>query len=353
MALKDDPIVGGTKYGDIVTSPAALLVPAAADALVVTTAQVDEGQRSLDRNNDVRGTRANSAPISFASAPSATFSGRAWTSQAKKLLRKVMGGTIATTGAPPAAVQSTIQMLTGMTSNLPALQVCVVREEQVDRLTGAWVNELTFNFPTDEEGTMEGSLMALYHQPELASAVPTLPNIVAPAGQATAFMLRDVKAFKGPGAGVLIDCLGGFGMTINNNLSDDFKTRYCAGRNILPVTIDTILHRIWYPDKNRVGPQAITGRLDFGNTRPDIEARKIAQHADKLVVELYGDPLGTTPAADEMLRLILYKQIPTGGNAEPLQRDGDQQSSYEFTAYVDDATGKDLEAVIASTAAVV
>jgi hypothetical protein len=353
LALMDDPIAGGTTYDEIVASPAALLTPAVGDLLVVTTGQVDIGKNDLTRDNDVRGTRANSAPISFASAPSMTFDGRAWTSQLRKLLRKAMGGTIANTGAPPAAVQSTVQMLQDQMGDLPALQGFLVREGQIDRMTGLWVNELTLNFPADAEGTMSGNLMGLYHDVDDVASVAGLPSGAAPAGQSVAYMLRDIVAVQGPGAGVSIDCLGGFGLTINNNLSTDFRTRFCAGRNIYEVTIDGTLHRVWYPDINRLGAQTITGRLDFGNTRPDREARRIASHADKLVVELYGDPLGTTPAADEMVRLILHKQAPTGGGADPLGRDGDIQSSYEFTAYVDDVTGKDLEAVIVGTTAVV
>lgn len=352
LALKDDPIAGGTNYDDIVAAPAALLTPTNADLLVVTTAQADVGKRDLARDNDVRGTRSNSAPISFASAPSMTFGGRAWTSQARKLLRKALGGSITNTGAAPAAVQSTVQMLQDQAGNLPAMQGTLVRDGQVDRVTGAWVNELTFNFPADEEGTMEGSLMGLYHQVDDAASVAGLATGPAPAGQSVAYMLRDVVAYEGPGAGVAIDCLGGFGLTINNNLTDDFRTRFCANKNIYEVTIDGVLHRVWFPEKNKLGPQLITGRLDFGTTRPDKEARRIASHADKLVVELYGDPLATTPPADEMIRLILYKRTLTGGGAEPLARDGDQQSSYEFTAYLDDVTGKDIEAVIVGTTAV-
>lgn len=351
LALDTDPIAGGTSYDDILADPAALVLPTSADALVVTTAQAAPNTRNLARDNDVRGTRANSAPIGFASAPTLTFEGRAWTSQLRKLLRQAMGGSIASAGAPPASVASTVQMLTSQTGNLPALIGTLVREQQVDRLTGLWVNELTLNFPADEEGTMSGTGMALYHQVDDVDDVAGIPSIVAPAGQSVAYMLRDITAFQGAGAGVEIDCLGGFGLTINNNLSDDFRTRFCAGHNIYEVTIDGTLHRIWYPDRNRVGAQTITGRLDFGDTRPDREARLIASHADKLVVNLFGDPLGTTPAADESIQLLLHKVTPTGGGAEPLTRDGDQQSSYEFTAYVDDTTGKDLEAIIVGAAA--
>lgn len=347
LALTDDPIAGGTKYDDVAADPAAMLSPALGDAVVVTTAQADPGSRTLDRDSDVRGRRANSQPISFAATPSMTAGGRAWTPIVKKLLRKAMGGTVAHAGGPaPAAFMDTVQM--AQSGNVPALQGTLVREGQVDRMTGLWVNELTLDLPADGEGTFETTLVGLYHDVDDVATVAGLPAIAGAADQHTAYMLRDVTAYMGDGAGVAIDCLGGFGFTLNNSLSDDFRTRFCAGKNIVEVVIDGVLHRLWYPNRNKLGPQIVTGRLDFGDVRPDRELRRIVNHAEKLVVELAGDPLGTTPAADEMLRLVFWKQASTGGGAEPLARDGDQQSSYEFTAYLDDATGKDLEAVFAS-----
>lgn len=353
LALTDDPTDGGTRLDDVAgLTPPGIPAPALADAVVVTTAQADPGIRNLDRDNDVRGTRANSAPISFASAPSMTFTARAWTSLLRRLLPKTMGGAVASTGVAPAAIESTVQMLQDQRGVLPAMIGTLVREDQVDRMTGLWANEVTLNFPADEEGTVEGTLMGLYHDVDDVDNVAGLPAISGAPNQSVAYMLRDVTAFLGAGAGVQIDCLGGFGLTLNNNLSDDFRTRFCAGRNIYSVTIDGVEHRLWYPDRNRVGPQAITGRLDFGDTRPDLEAKRLVTHADQLIVELAADPLGTTPPADEMIRLLLHNMAPTGGGAEPLQRDGDQQSSYEFTAYVDDVTGKDLEATLVGTAAI-
>lgn len=349
FGYKADPIAGGTKWDDVAADPAAMLT---ADTFVpVTTAQADPGIRDLPRDDDVRGRRANAQPVTFASAPELTLGSRAWTRFARDLLRNAMGGSIATVGAAPASIQSTIQML--QSGNLPAIQGTIVREEETDRVTGAWVNELTFDFPADAEGTLEATLMGLYHDVNATADLVGLPNPTGMPNYVEAFMLRDITAIMGDGAGVAIDCLGGFGFTLNNGLSDDFRTRFCAGRNVWEADIDGRLHRLWYPNRNRLGPQVVTGRLDYGTVQPDRELRRIVRHAEKLVVELAASPLGTVPDADEMLRLIFYKQASTGGGPEPLQRDGDQQSSYEFTAYLEDATGKDLEAVYVGSAALV
>lgn len=343
LALTDDPIAGGTKWDDIDADPEALIAPVAGDGVVVTTAQADPGLQNITRDDNITGVRAGEAPISFASQPSMTFESLAWTSLSRKLVRNAMGGAIAHSGGPdPAPFQDTVQM--AQSGNLPALIGTLLREEQVDRMTGLWVDELTGNFPADGEGTFSGTLRGLYHAVDELADVAGLPNIAGNPAQRTAYMLRDIKAYQGA-ASVPVDCLGGFGFTINNNLSTDFRTRFCAGENIWEATIDGLLHRLWYPKRNRIQRQTVTGRLDFGDTRPDRELRRMLAATDKIVVELAGDPLGTVPPADEMLRLVFYRTVLTDGGADPLTREGDQQSSYTFTAYLDSTTGKDVESV--------
>jgi hypothetical protein len=337
-----DPVSGGSNLDDV--TAAAGVIPAPDELVPVSTAQADPNERDVTRDNEVVGIRGQRAPISFSSDPRMTFEARAYTKLTRMLLRRAMGGAIATTGADPAAVQSTVQMA-GYGGLLPAIVGTLVREGQVDRMTGLVPAEVEFNFPVDEEGTVSATLWGLYHDVDDVAAVPGLPNLSGAPDYQTAYMLRDIVALMGDGAGVEIDCLSGFGFTINNNLVDEPRSRFCANKNIAEFTVDGDLHRLWYPERHQLGSQTITGRLDFGDVRPDRELRRILKHTEKLVVELYGDPLGTVPPADEACRLIFHKQAPTGGGADPLQREGDQFSSYEFTAYIDDATGRDLEAV--------
>lgn len=355
LAIKDDPIAGGTTLDAITATPAAMLTPVVADAVPVESANTEAGERRLDRDADVRGRRTVGAPVSFAAAPTMTFRSKAWVALTRTLIRKAMGGAVTTTGVAPAAVASTVQML--QSGNLPALQAFLVREAQVDRMTGAWLDSITGNFPADAEGTIEATLKALYHDvDDIATIAPITGSMPDPQGMpenVNAYMLRDITAFEGAAA-TAIGCLGGFGFTLNNNLSDDFQTRFCAGKNVLSATVDSVLHKLWYPNRNKLGRQTVTCRLDYGDVRPDKELRRILAHADKLVVELNGPPItpATTPAANEMARLIFWKAMPTGGGADELASDGDLRSSYEFTAYLDEATGKDLEAVFTTKTAV-
>jgi hypothetical protein len=354
LGFADDPTAGGTTLEDLESDPIA--VP---DTFVpVTSANVDPRPRDLDRDNENRGRRANVAPISFASDPQVTFESRAYPKLVRTLLRKALGGTIGTTGAGAAARVSTVGPL--QEGNLPPLLLWLVREGQLDRVTGAVVDELEFNFAIDEEGTVQATLPGLYHDvdPTTDAVDPSgddaeaLPTAAYP-GYTDTFMLRDATAFRGPSAGVELTNLAGFGFTFNNNLIDDFRSRFQPNHNIEEVVIDGTPHKIWYPARHKLGPQVVTGRIDFSDVDPDAELRRIVRHAEKLVFEVAAGPLTTTPPVDEMMRLTFYKQSPSGGGAEPLQREGDQVSSYEFTAYLDETSGKDVAATLTGVAALV
>lgn len=355
VGFVDDSTSGGSTYDTYAgTTGIAIAVPTT--FVPVTTANVDPGLQQLNRDNEVRGRRGNTEPISFASAPNMTLESRAYPQLVRPLLRKALAGTVASTGTAPAAIVSTVQTLES--GNLPALICWLLREGQLDRVTGAVVSEIAFDFPIDDEGTISATLPSLYHDTDdstsatdpngdPAEALPT-PSF---SGSADTFMLRDATAYVGA-AGVELDDLAGFGFTFNNGLIDDFRSRFRPGHNIEVVSIDGTEHRLWYPARHKIGAQQVTGRIDFSDVRPDRELMRLVTHAEKLVFEVAAGPLGTTPAADEMLRVTFFKQAPTGGGAEPIQREGDQVSSYEFTAYVSAADGsKDLEAAFTGTTA--
>ena len=345
----DDPTAGGTTLEDLA---AAITTPTT--FVPVTSAQVDPGLRQLDRDDEVRGRRANVAPMSFASAPSLTLEARAYPKLVRTLIRKALGGTITNTGTAPAAIQSTVGPI--QSGNLPALIGWLLREGQLDRVTGAVVSELEFNFAIDEEGTVSATLPALYHDVDDATAITeevgspaALPTATYP-GYVDTFMLRDASAFVSDALVELTD-LAGFGFTFNNGLIDEFRSRFQPNHNIDTTVVDGVTHRVWYPERHKLGPQTVTGRIDFSDVEPDRELLRILTHAEKLVFEVAAGPLATTPVVDEMMRLTFYKHAPTGGGAEPLQREGDQVSSYEFSAYLDESTNKDVEATLTGAVA--
>lgn len=358
LAYVDDPAAGGSNL--LTLGGAAPVWPAPTDFVPVSAAQADPGLTTQDRNNEVRGMPASPAPLSFASAPSETFTVRAYPFITRKLFRNAFGGAIASAGVPPAAVASTLAPMADDSTLMKALITYLVREGQVDRISGAVVNEIACNFPMDEEGSIDVTLDGLYHDVDpSASVVPALPaaatftpNYAGDLG--TTFRLMRATAVLGPGVGTAIDCLAGFGFTYNNGMIADMRSRFCANENIESTTIDGVRHDLWYPRRHKRGRRVVTGRLDFGDVRPDIDLRRRIAHAEKLVVDIAAGPIATAvPPAMEMMRLTFYKQTPTGGGADPLQAEGDQVSSYEFTAYLDEVTGKDVETTFTGVAALV
>lgn len=353
LGISRDAEPGGSTY-DALSDPGPLAWPASTVFVPVTTANVDPGLSDLDRNDEVRGRRGNTAPVSFASAPSGSFSARAYPELVRALIPDSLGEITGTTGVAPAARTTEVVPVgdTGAAGVLPARFLTVVREEQIDRLAGAIVEEWTLSLPIDAEGTLEFTMPALYHEVDATEDVAGLPT-PAYVGWDDTYMLRDVVAYTGDGAGVRIDCLAGATLTFNNGLVDEFRSRFCAGENVRASVAGGGTRRLWFPKRHKLGPQAVTGTLDFGTTRPDLEERRILRLAEKLVLELTAGPItGAIPAANEMVRFTIAKHVLTGGGAGALEREGDITSSYEFSGYIDPATGDDFAAEFVGGAAI-
>jgi hypothetical protein len=310
----------------------------------------------LERKDEIRGRRGDVAPISFASAPVLTFGGRAYPKILRPLIRKLLSGTISSTGTAPKAIESTVDPI--QSGSLLSFIGWLLREEQLDRVTGAIVRELSMTFPIDQEGSYTATCDALFVDSDettgakdpsgaAAASLPT-PSYT---GYTDTFMLRDASAFRGSGEGVEIADLAGFTIDFNNGMIQDHRSRFRPNHNIEVAVIDGVTHKLWYPAKHKIGPQAVTGTIDLSAVDPSAEQRRLLTHAEKLVFEIAAGPLGTTPAADEMMRLTVYQHAPTGGGAEPLVREGDQVSTFQFSGYIDPATSLDFETTFVGVAA--
>lgn len=356
----DDPVAAGSNLETLAAIAAgspAILAPTA--FYPVTTGQVDPGVTPLERTDEIRGRRGDTAPISFRSDPRLTFEARAYPSLCRTLLRRALNGTVSSAGVGPAAITSTFGPV--QTGSLKALVAWLVREGQLDRLTGMWLNEVGFDFPIDEEGSVSVEGWGLYHDTDDPAARGTDPNtnvgaaLPTPgAGEYTAFtetyMLRDAYATRGA-TNIEITNLAGFGITFNNGLIDDVRSRYRPRKNIEKYTVDTIPHRLWYPNRHKFSAMPITGRIDLSDVDAVADLKRKLFHAEKLVFEVGGPALATTPVVDDVMRFTCYNHAPTGGGADPIAREGDQTASYEFTAYVDPTTGKDVEVSFVGAAA--
>jgi hypothetical protein len=348
LGLAVDPTAGGSTYDDLSPDPVEFVDPT--EFVPVTTAQVAKGLRTLDRNDEVRGVRGPAPISSFASEPQLTFETRCYAPIVKRMLRAGLGGAVTPTGVAPAAITSKF----GPVSSggvLPALMGTVIRDGQRDRLSGLAVNNTTLTFGVDTDGTISGELWGLYH--EVDETDPG--DLPAPtyAGSIDTFKLRDALLFGDDGTEQIVD-LSGFSLAFANNLISDFESRFSAGENIRAITAGGTSSRLWYPKRNKLGPQAVTGTLNFGVLKPGQELLALISRSQKLVFEVAGGPAGTTPPAKETLRIVLHNAILTGGDgASPLVREGDIRSSYEFTAYVDPIVNKDIEIEYVAAAALV
>jgi hypothetical protein len=362
FGLVDDPTAAGSTLDILKAMPGAAAAIAVPNFFVpVTTSQVDPGPDDQNRDNEVRGRRGNTAPRSFRQNPSVTFEARAYPALIRKIVPKAFSGAIgAPVGVAPASISSTTGPLA--TGDLKALIAWLVREDQLDRLTGCVVSEFELAFTIDDEGTISATMPGLYHQVDdtdaaedpnghAAAALPVPDYETSADDDADTFMLRDAAAFGGSGLVEFVN-FAGFSVTFNNGLIDESRSRFRPNHNILRVVDDEgDTHKVWFPARHKPGAQLVTGHIDFSDVDAAQENKRIIRQAEKLVFEVAAGPLGTVPDADEMLRLTIHKKVFTGGGADPIQREGDQVAGFDFAGYVDPSTGKDIEATFVGTAA--
>lgn len=352
LGLITDPRSGGSDADWVAGSPVhGFTLPN--EFVPVTTADVNQGKSTTDRNNEVVGTRANRAPKAFAADPRLTFESRAYPGHVKVLLRHALSGAVTPTGTGPASITSLFRPT--QTDPLKTLQAWVVRESQLDRMSGAYVNTLTINLAAAEEGTLSAELWPLYHQigDLLGSASGVSATLPTPSytTDVDTLKLRDCVVYMNDGATLALD-VSNFSLTFDNGLIDDFESRYAAGKNVAVIIQSGTTYRMWYPTRNKIGPQTVSGTIGFSGVRPDQDLLALLSASQKIVVEASAGPLGTTPPAKEMFRFTLQKSVWTGGDGPgPLVREGDIRASYDFNAYLDEAVGYDFTVEYVGTAA--
>jgi hypothetical protein len=260
------------------------------------------------------------------------------------LLRAAVSGAVTPTGTAPAAITSLFRPT--QADPLRTLQAWLIRESQIDRVAGASVNTMTITLAAAEEGTITAELWPLYHQlgdllgaaSGVGATLPT-PTYVQ---DVDTIKLRDCVFYMKDGLTIAVD-VSSFSLTYDNGLIDDFESRYGAGKNVAVIVDAGTTYRVWYPSRNKIGPQTISGSIGFQGVRPDQDLQALIQGAQKIVIEASAGPAGTTPPAKEMFRFTLHKSVWTGGDgAGPLVREGDIRSTYDFTAFLDEATGFDF-----------
>lgn len=348
FGIVDDAAVAGTNF-DLLAAGSGGDLKAIPDASIfwpVTGGTFEANDETLGREDEVRGRRAATAPMPFRAAPVMTVPGNAYRTIVEKLIKKTLGGVDSIVGTSPAAGVHTIPALGYGSTYLPNFHCQMVRDTLNVKMAAASMNRLALSFPLDGFGTFEAEMWGLYHE-HVVEAPPTATYT----GVSEVLMLRDAKAYFDPTtspsaptgvSGTQIPDLQGFDFTWVNNLA----RRHYAGRQIAVRTIGTPARtrKVWFPTENRLGSaQDVTFSLQFGSTNAAQEIARDYGQIQKLVVDLVGVPLGTTPAATELVRITIYNGFWTGGGADALSARDDLTTRLEGGAFYSDADANDVK----------
>jgi hypothetical protein len=340
FGILDDTTAGGKDYDALqVAYPPTLGIPPIPDANVfypVTGGTFDPAIERIDRNDEVRGRRANTAPSPFRAGPMMTLPIAMYPKAAEKLFYKLLGAVSTTGGVAPVPYTHALTPTGFGTIALPAAHVHLIRDDLNIKMGGSTVNRITADFPLDGEGTMETEFYGKYFA-EYGTAAPT-PTFTGM--EADTLMLRDAQMFI-DGSATPVQDLQGFSFTYNNNL----VRKWYAGRNIQTRALGTPTQtkKLWFPAENKAQAAAdITYSMTFGNT---VVAQEIAHwyaQTEKFVFEVAGGPIGGTYTGTELMRITIYNGVHTGGGAEALTAREDITATFEGGVFYSAADAGDL-----------
>lgn len=156
------------------------------------------------------------------------------------------------------------------------------------------------------------------------------------------------------GSGVPIPDLQGFEFSFTNNV----EPKWYAKRNVVTRTLGTPVQqkRLWFPAENKVAAaQDVTYAINFGSTNVAQELAQDYAQIQKLVFEVAGGQLATTPVVNELLRITINNAVHgAGGGTEALNARDDITARFEGNGFYDQTAGADISVAIinASTAAI-
>jgi hypothetical protein len=338
------PIVDTGAAGTAGTVPtwntARIVIPDADDIWPVTGANVDRNVSHLDRAEEITGFRGVPVPEEFRKDPRCTVNALLYPRLAELLMWSAMGAADVVTGSAPAALTHLGKPVGyGGTGLLPALFAHIIRDDQVDKLAGCYVNSFTATFSLDGHATIEAELWSLYHISSTGGSIPVLTRNTR---DVKTMKLRDLKAYFG-GSPVSVPGVTSFSLTFTNNIVDDSEGRFEAGASVDQL-VDSYgaARRVWYPNQHFLGgSQSITGEIGFSTPKQAEEVKNDLAVAEQLVAEVEGRTLATTPVAKEMMRFTVKNAVRTSGGPGALQKEGLQTSSCEYGGFIG-ADGTDL-----------
>lgn len=345
FGITDDATAGGKDY-DALGGPS----PSIPDATIfypVTGGTFDAGTERIDRNNEIRGRRANVPPRPFRAAPTMVVPMSAYQTALEKIVYKCLGTSTVSGGTSPTPYQHTVSSLQYPDVSLPALHAQMVRDTLNVKMGGSTVNRVTLDFPLDGEGTMEMELMGKYYMDDdAASPTPTYTGFDQ---EAETLMLRDAKVYL-DGSSTQVSDIQGFNLTFNNNLI----RKWFAGRNIDSKTLGTPsqTRKVWFPAENKAqAAPDITFSITFGSTDDAQELALWYTQIQKFEFNVTGNPIGGGYTGDYAMDIIIYNGAYTGGGAAALTARDDITSSYDGGVFFSEQDSKDLEIIFTTDTA--
>lgn len=335
-----DATAGGKDY-DALSAGA---VPDAGVFYPVTGGTFDSGIERIDRNDEVRGRRANVPPRPFRAAPGMTIPLSAYRKALEKLSYLALGQVATSGGSGSTPYTHTITTLGYPNVSLPAVHCQMVRDTTNIKMAGATVNRLALDFPLDGEGTIEVEFFGKYHN-EFSSATPVSSYTDFGANVDT-LMLRDAK-FYIDGSPTQVADLQGFNLTFVNNLI----RKWYAGRNVVTRTLGTSgavgtqTKKLWFCAENKAqAAPDITYSVTFGNTQDAQELAMWYAQVQKFEFVLEGLPLtGGYSASNEQMTITLHNAVHTDGGADALSARDDITASFSGGVFYSEAESKDIE----------
>ncbi len=307
-------------------------VPDADTFWPVTGGTLDKNTERIDRNDEVRGRRANTAPRPFRAAPVLTVPVRAYLSVIAKGLRKTLGGTDVVTGAM-SPYNHALGVLGLGAGALPTVSAQLVRDDLNHKLSGCAFNRASLTFPLDGEGTAEFELWGLYH----AHFATAPPSATFTGMSDDVLMLRDAEVFI-DGSGTAIQDLTNFAFSFTNNLT----RKWYAKRNVVTQTLGTPAQtrKLWFPEENKLGAaQDVTYTIGLGNVNAAQELAEEYGQIQKFVFDVAGGPI---TGGTELLRITIYGGAHSGGGAEALSARDDITASFDGGAFYSTTDAADI-----------
>jgi Phage tail tube protein len=330
FGVKDDAVTGGSEYDDLVAGA----VPDATIFWPITGGTFDMNIERLDRNDEIRGRRANTPPIAFRSSPMMTVPMAAYASILGKALKKTLGGADTVTGAM-APYTHGFGILAYGALTLPCVMGQIVRDDLNQKMSGGSFNRLSLSFPLDGEGTMEMEIWGLFAD-QFGTAAPT-PSFSGISEDP--MILRDAQVFI-DGSMTAVPDLQGFDFSFVNNL----ERKFYAKRDVVSKSLGSPakVKRLWFPAENKLGAaQDVTYRIQLGNVSTAQELAMNFGQVQKFVFEIEGSSL--VSGGKELLRITIYGGAHTGGGAEGLTRTADITAGFDGGAFFSEADNADVK----------